>query len=89
MTARMFMMLLLVGSVLVSALGVVYAKHVSRDLFVELQLLNKNRDKLDIEWGKLLLEQSTWAAPNRIESIARTRLNMQVPEPEKMVIVQP
>jgi cell division protein FtsL len=81
--------LLIVMWVLGSALGVVYAKHESRKLFVELEALKTSRDNLNIEWGKLQLEQSTWATPNRIESIAHSELGMQVPSPDKVVIVTP
>ncbi len=61
----------LIGCVLMSAVGVVYAKHASRKLFVEQEALRKERDRLDIETGRLLLEQSTWAAHSRIERVAR------------------
>ena len=81
--------LLIVMWVLVSALGVVYAKHESRKLFVELEALKTSRDNLNIEWGRLQLEQSTWATPNRVESIAHSELGMQVPAPDKVVIVTP
>ena len=81
--------LLIVMWVLGSALGVVYAKHESRKLFVELEALKTSRDNLNIEWGRLQLEQSTWATPNRIESIAHSELGMQAPSPDKVVIVTP
>ena len=48
-------------ALMVSALGVVYAKHEARSRFVELQRLTKERDNLDIEWGQLQLEQSAWS----------------------------
>jgi len=44
--------------VLASSLGVVYAKHQSRKLFVELDILKKERDEMNVEWGQLQLEQS-------------------------------
>jgi cell division protein FtsL len=82
--------LLLLGcAVIVSALAVVYAKYESRTLFVELQKLNRERDAMDVEWGQLQLEQSTWTAHNRIEGTARTRLGMLLPEPDQIVVVRP
>ncbi|WJW76851.1 cell division protein FtsL [Thiohalobacter sp. IOR34] len=72
-----------------SAIGVVYAKHRSRTLFVELQGLQAERDALNIEWGQLQLEQSTWATHGRIEDLARSRLGMVIPAPEQVVIVRP
>jgi cell division protein FtsL len=86
---KRIILLLVILWVLGSALGVVYAKHQSRKLFVELEALKTSRDSLNIEWGKLQLEQSTWATPNRVESIARGQLDMQVPTPDKVVIVTP
>lgn len=76
-------------AVFVSALGVVYAQHESRKLFVQLQDLTEVRDALSVEWGQLQLEQSTWATDGRIERIARKDLNMQLPQSGSVVIVKP
>lgn len=75
-------------AVLGSGLTVVYARHEARKSFIELQALNSQRDELDIEWDRLLIEQSTWATHARIEQISREQLNMRVPDPEKIVIVR-
>jgi len=80
---------LLVLAVLGSALGLVVSRHQGRTLFVELQALQKKRDEMNIEWGKLQLEQSTWATHGRIEKLARERLGMAIPRPEDVVIVRP
>jgi cell division protein FtsL len=80
---------LLVGAVLGSALGVVYAKHQTRKLFVELHTLQKARDELQIDWGRLQLEQATWATHGRVERIAQQRLKMKLPPPDAVVIVKP
>ncbi len=76
-------------AVLGSALGVVFSTHQSRKLFTELQALEAQCDKLDIEWGRLQLEQSTWATHGRVEKLARERLDMQLPTTESAVIVRP
>jgi len=81
--------LLLVFLVVGSALIVVYAKHESRKLFSELQDLKREQDKMDIEWGRLQLEQSAWATHGRVEKIARKRLGMHIPSSSEVVIVQP
>lgn len=70
-----------------SGVGVVFAKHEARKAFTALQALNSERDLLDIEWDRLLLEQSTWATHARIEQISRERLKMRVPDPGQIVIV--
>ena len=53
-----------------SSLGVVFSTHQARRLFVESQGLQKVRDELNTQWGRLQLEQSTWATHGRIEKIA-------------------
>lgn len=73
--------------VLISAFGVVYSKHVTRQLFTQLQSLEQEAEALQIEWRQLLLERGTWAADARIERIAKERLDMRVPEPHQIVIM--
>lgn len=73
---------------LASAVGVVWSKQQSRNQFVELQRLEKERDQLDTEWGQLRLEQSTWVTYGRIEKIARDDLRMVVPDPNQVHLVE-
>jgi cell division protein FtsL len=79
----------LMSLVIASAIAVVYSKHQNRKLFVELQGLKTQRDELEIEWGRLQLEQSTWATHGRIERLARERLQMRMPPAESSVLVRP
>lgn len=74
--ARLLAVALLLAVVLASAIGVVWARHQNRVLFVELTRLQKQRDTLDVEFGRLEIEQATWAEPSRIERIARQKLDM-------------
>jgi cell division protein FtsL len=74
-------------AVLVSALASVYAKHQSRKLFVEMQVLVAERDRLEMDWGRLQIEQSTQANHARVESIARERLSMRTPTPDDVKLV--
>ncbi len=76
-------------TVVVSALAVVYSKFQSRVLFTELQDLSQAQDRMDVEWGQLQLEQSTWAAHGRIERLASKRLQMVLPEAAQIVVVSP
>lgn len=85
----MKIVVLLAVVVLASSLGVVYAKHQSRKLFVELDVLKKKRDDMNVEWGRLQLEQSTLATHGRIEHTAKKRLGMETPEYEQVLIVRP
>lgn len=80
---------LLACLVLFSAVALVYVQHRHRALYVELQTLERERDSLEVEWGKLQLEQSTWATHERIESLARERLKLRVPPMSKTVLVTP
>ena len=79
----------LIVAVIASALGVVYSTHYSRKLFVELTELKKTRDGLNVEWGQLQLEQSTWATQGRIEELARTKLNMKALDYKQVIIIKP
>jgi len=72
-----------------SSFAVIYAKHESRKLFVELQGLHKARDDMEIEWGQLELEQSTLATHGRVEGKAAAKLGMVSPEANQVVILQP
>ncbi len=75
--------------VLFSAVAVVVTKHAGRSEFVVMQQLESQRDQLNEEWGRLLLEQSTWASPGRVEQQARNKLNMQAPTTDNTVMVMP
>ena len=74
-------------AIFVSALQVVIARHETRRLFVELQGMERTQDELKEEWGRLQLEQSTWAINDRIESVARSQLDMKMPEQSSVVLL--
>jgi len=76
-------------AVLASSLGVIWGKQEARNQFNELQKLTKARDDLDIEWGQLQLEQSTWATHGRVEQVAHDDLHMVIPQANDLRIVQP
>lgn len=82
-----FTMLVLGGSVFASALMVVYSKHVCRQLFNQLQMQEKEIESFQIEWSQLLLEQGTWTADARVERVAKQRLQLVLPEPKDVVVI--
>ncbi|HEY0940818.1 MAG TPA: cell division protein FtsL [Steroidobacter sp.] len=88
MSARVAMAVLWVA-LLGASIAVVWSKHEARSLFIELQGLHAERDRLDIEWGQLKLEQSAWAMHGRVEQTARVNLQMVVPRPDEVRIVKP
>jgi len=76
-------------AVLSSAIMLVYSKHQSRKMFVELQGLKHQVDELNTEWGQLQLEQSAWSGHGRIEQVARERLSMVMLSAEEVVFIKP
>ena len=72
----------------ISAIALVFTKHESRKLFVELEQLSGERDELNIEWGQLQIEQSTWATHSRIEKVATGRLKLSRPETEEIYVIE-
>lgn len=85
MFERLNILLLLL--VVASSIGVVASQHKSRNLFTELERSQEHMRNLDVEWGQLQLEQSTWAAHARVEKIARDRLNMRLPVEGKVIAI--
>ena len=83
-----FGLLVLLAAMMVSAIAVVWTRHESRVLFVQLTQLQSQRDDLNIEFGRLELEQATWAEPRRIDDEARSKLGMFMPSPQDVRLVQ-
>ena len=71
-----------------SAIALVYTKHESRKLFVELEGLTQQRDELNIEWGQLQIEQSTWAQHARIEQVATDDLSLVRPDATEIFVIE-
>jgi cell division protein FtsL len=72
-------------SVMASSLAVIYVAYDNRVKFNQLENLRREQSHLQVVWGQYLLEESTWAAYERVERIAREQLSMQVPRSEQMV----
>ena len=71
------------------ALGLVTSQYKARKLFTELEHQQELAQQLDVEWGQLQLEQSTWAMHARVEKIARDHLRMSVPDAKRTQVVMP
>lgn len=80
---------LLVVAVMGSAVAAVYAKHVNRRLFTELQGLIDERDRLDVDWSRLQIEQSAWSTHARVEQLARGEMRMHNPRADEQKLVTP
>ena len=84
---RLNLLLLIVA--VICALSVVTSQHKARKLFQSLESEQDRAKQLDIEFGQLQLELSTWATSPRIEKIAREKLKMRVPEPARILTAAP
>ena len=72
-------------AVVICALGVVTSQHQARKLFQGLEREQEREQQLEVEFGQLQLELSTWATSPRIEKIARDKLHMRTPEAGKIL----
>jgi cell division protein FtsL len=81
--------LALFAALVVCALALVTAQHEARKLFTELEREQEAAKQIEVEWGQLQLEQSTWAMHSRIEKIASSILQMRVPPASRVRIVPP
>ena len=79
--------LILLGILVGCGLMLVTSQHQARKLYVELQKEQELANQLEIEWGQLQLEQSTWATHARIEKIAARNMGMRVPSSARVQVV--
>lgn len=77
----------LLVALLITSVVVIEVRHRSRLMFAELQALQAERDTLNTERGRFLLEEGAWSQHRRIEDIARSRLNMSMPAPGRIVVL--
>jgi len=70
-----------------SGLGEVYLEHQKRILFIEYQGLIKERDALKTEWKRIQIELSQLSSGLRLEDIARSKINMSIPNPSTINII--
>jgi cell division protein FtsL len=89
MSPRLMLAVALAVALLVSAVALVYVQHYRRMQFVELRKLERERDAMQVEWGQLKLEQSTWATHERIERLAFDKLDLRIPTAAEVVLVSP
>ena len=78
---------MLAAAVVASGIWIVEVEHRSRQLFIENEALNRELDRLQTDWGRLQIEQGTYATHSRIEALARQRLQLTVPSRDQLVVV--
>ena len=79
--------LVLAAGVVASGVWIVDVEHRSRQLFIEAEALNRELDRLQTDWGRLQIEQGTYATHSRIEALVRQRLALTVPSGDQLVVV--
>ena len=82
------MVLVLLFAVLLSGLAVVYTTNAHRLSFGTLQQLEQRTHQLKLQWGQLLLEQASLAAPARVEELAIQKLQMHLPDDKQTFVLQ-
>lgn len=82
-------LVLLLTTLLASAMAVIYSKNYSRSVFIEIERHERALDRYEVEWGQMQLELSTLAEQNRIERIAKERIKLIVPPKEKIIYLKP
>ncbi|WP_043526787.1 cell division protein FtsL [Litchfieldella xinjiangensis] len=86
---RLGLVSLLTLLVLASATAAVTASHLTREQYARLQQLEREQNQLQTEWGQLLLEESAWSSPARIERLAVERLEMRLPDINEVEVIRP
>ena len=81
--------LLLLAVLVACAIGLVTSQHRARKLFSDLEREQDRSRELDIEYGRLQLEASTWGLHQRVEKIATGALGMRAPDARRVRIVSP
>lgn len=79
--------MILLAVMIACALGLVTSQHKARKLFTELDEEQERAKQIDVEFGQLQLEQSTWAMHARIEKIAASTLHMRVPPADRVRLI--
>lgn len=88
LSLRGIVMSILVAGAVASAIGVVQVRHEGRQRYIDLRALHAERDELNIEYGRLQLEQATWAEMSRVERMAREELGLVRPDPRQVTVVK-
>ena len=81
-------LVMLILLVFISAISVVYVTHYQRKLFIQLQELEYQKDELNIEWRKLLLEENSISTMSQIEEKAFKELDMRVPKSSDIIFIR-
>ena len=79
---------ILLAVLVLCALGLVTSQHKARKLYAQFEQEQERARALDVEYGQLQLEQSTWAMHGRVEKLAGRALQMSAPDPRHTQVVE-
>ena len=79
--------LLLLAVLVACALGLVTSQHNARKRFSELEREHNRARELDVQYGRLQLEASTWGLHSRVAKIATGTLGLRAPDPRRLRVV--
>lgn len=69
---------------LATTFSIVSVTYQTRQQFSQLEQMREELRVMQEEWGKLLLEESAFSSPSRVERIAREKLHMVLPSAENI-----
>lgn len=87
-TRQNLLVTLLILGLFISAFAIVYMKDLNRRLFIQYQTLQREKTQQTVDWGRLLLEDSTWSSQSRVAQIAQHQLGMEIPAAKDVVLVE-
>ena len=80
--------ILLAISILVTSISVIETAYQTRQMYSALQELRAERNRLKIEWGRLMLERGAVSADMRIDAMARDRLSLSSPARDNVMMME-
>lgn len=87
-TRQNLLVSLLILGLFISAFAIVYMKDLNRRLFIQYQTLQREQAQQNVDWGRLLLEDSTWSSQSRVAQMAQHTLGMEIPAAKDVVLVE-
>ncbi len=82
-----FLLVVLLFSVIFSALSVIYLTNKTRDSNIQLQVAQGKQEQLNMQWSQLLLEKSSWQSQSHVVEIATNALGMVTSEDKHYILI--
>ncbi|MBK1716477.1 cell division protein FtsL [Thiocystis violacea] len=75
-------------AIILTSIGVIHTKYMTRIHFAQLQDLRAKRDASDVEWNRLRLEEAALSTHGRVERKARHELGMFPPRVGDVLLIE-